>query len=219
MKRATKLASAATLGVGVVVAAGLTVATASSGDDGPQDDGADTAISATPCNEQARQPSPTPGKAESPARRSTTKRASTRSKSRWTTATRSTSSSTTSSASSATRTTGAATPTDDRSLRRQRTGNEPRFAAHWSLSRHRWTGVSLLRRVDRVGMASRISAAKMAIAAPQTTGSFSSSSNPKTATVMPRARTATPTMALSGLKRWGGTSVPNLASPGRSSVR
>ena len=44
MKRATKLASAATLGVGVVVAAGLTVANASSGDDGPQDDGADTAI-------------------------------------------------------------------------------------------------------------------------------------------------------------------------------
>ena len=44
MKRATKLASAATLGVGVVVAAGLTVANASSGDDGPEDDGADTAI-------------------------------------------------------------------------------------------------------------------------------------------------------------------------------
>ena len=45
MKRATKLASAATLGVGVIAAAGLTVANASSGDDGPEDDGADTAIS------------------------------------------------------------------------------------------------------------------------------------------------------------------------------
>ena len=45
MKRATKLASAAALGLGVVAAAGLTVANASSGDDGPEDDGADTAIS------------------------------------------------------------------------------------------------------------------------------------------------------------------------------
>ena len=45
MKRATKLASVGAIGVGVVAAAGLTVATASSGDDGPEDDGADTAIS------------------------------------------------------------------------------------------------------------------------------------------------------------------------------
>ena len=45
MKRATKLASTAALGVGVIAAAGLTVANASSGDDGPEDDGPDTAIS------------------------------------------------------------------------------------------------------------------------------------------------------------------------------
>jgi uncharacterized membrane protein YkoI len=45
MKRATKIASAATLGIGVVAVAGLTVANAATGDDGPDDDGADTAIS------------------------------------------------------------------------------------------------------------------------------------------------------------------------------
>ncbi len=45
MKRSTKLASAITLAVGGVAAAGLTVANASSGDDGPEDDGADVAIS------------------------------------------------------------------------------------------------------------------------------------------------------------------------------
>ena len=43
MKRSTKIASATTLAIGAV-AAGLTVANASSGDDGPEDDGADTAI-------------------------------------------------------------------------------------------------------------------------------------------------------------------------------
>ena len=45
MKRVTMLASAAALGVGAVAAVGLTVANASSGDDGREDDGADTAIS------------------------------------------------------------------------------------------------------------------------------------------------------------------------------
>ena len=44
MKRTTKFVSAAALSVGVVTAAGLTVANASSGDDGPEDDRADTAI-------------------------------------------------------------------------------------------------------------------------------------------------------------------------------
>ena len=45
MKRSTKLASVTTLAVAAVAAAGLTVANASSGDDGPEDDGADVAIS------------------------------------------------------------------------------------------------------------------------------------------------------------------------------
>jgi len=45
MKRSTKLASATTLAIGAVAAAGLTVANASSSDDGPEDDGADVAIS------------------------------------------------------------------------------------------------------------------------------------------------------------------------------
>jgi uncharacterized membrane protein YkoI len=45
MKRSTKLAAATTLAAGAVVAAGLTVANATSGDDGPEDDGGDTAIS------------------------------------------------------------------------------------------------------------------------------------------------------------------------------
>ncbi len=40
MKRTTKLASATALAVGAVAAAGLTVASASSGDDRPEDDGA-----------------------------------------------------------------------------------------------------------------------------------------------------------------------------------
>ena len=44
MKHATKVVSATALGVGVIAAAGLTVANASSGDDGPEDDGSDTAI-------------------------------------------------------------------------------------------------------------------------------------------------------------------------------
>ena len=43
MKRSTKIASATTLAF-AAVAAGLTVANASSGDDGPEADGADTAI-------------------------------------------------------------------------------------------------------------------------------------------------------------------------------
>ena len=45
MKRTTKIATATTLAIGAVAAAGLTVAKASSSDDGPEDDGADTAIS------------------------------------------------------------------------------------------------------------------------------------------------------------------------------
>jgi len=45
MNRSTKLASATALAVGAVAAAGLTVASASSGDDGPEDDSADVAIS------------------------------------------------------------------------------------------------------------------------------------------------------------------------------
>ncbi len=45
MRRTTKLASATALAIGAVAAAGLTVAKASSGDDGPEDDGADVAIS------------------------------------------------------------------------------------------------------------------------------------------------------------------------------
>ena len=45
MKRSTKLASVSTLAIGAVAAVGLTVANASSGDDGPEDEGADTAIS------------------------------------------------------------------------------------------------------------------------------------------------------------------------------
>ncbi len=45
MKRTTTLASATTLAIGAVAAVGLTVASASSGDDGPEDDGADTPIS------------------------------------------------------------------------------------------------------------------------------------------------------------------------------
>ena len=45
MKRTTKLASATTLAIGAIAAVGLTVASASSGDDGPEDDGADTPIS------------------------------------------------------------------------------------------------------------------------------------------------------------------------------
>ena len=44
MKRATKVVAATALGMGAVAATGLTVANASSGDDGPDDDGADTAI-------------------------------------------------------------------------------------------------------------------------------------------------------------------------------
>ena len=44
MKRSTTLASATTLAIGAVAAVGLTVANASSGDDGPEDDGADTPI-------------------------------------------------------------------------------------------------------------------------------------------------------------------------------
>lgn len=44
MKRSTKLASATALAVGVVATAGLTVASASSGDDGPEDDGTDTPV-------------------------------------------------------------------------------------------------------------------------------------------------------------------------------
>jgi hypothetical protein len=44
MKRRTKAATGAAIAAGAVVAAGLAVASASS-DDGPEDDGADTAIS------------------------------------------------------------------------------------------------------------------------------------------------------------------------------
>ena len=45
MQPTTKLASAIALAIGVVAAVGLTAANASSGDDGPEDDGADIAIS------------------------------------------------------------------------------------------------------------------------------------------------------------------------------
>ncbi len=44
MKRSTTIAAAAAVALGGVAAAGLTVANAASGDDGPEDDGADTAI-------------------------------------------------------------------------------------------------------------------------------------------------------------------------------
>ncbi len=45
MKRSTVVASATTLAIGAVAAVGLTVASASSGDDGPEDDATDTPIS------------------------------------------------------------------------------------------------------------------------------------------------------------------------------
>ncbi|MDQ3544099.1 MAG: hypothetical protein M3431_09610, partial [Actinomycetota bacterium] len=45
MKRTNKLPSATTLAIGAVAAVGLTVASASSGHDGPEDEGADTPIS------------------------------------------------------------------------------------------------------------------------------------------------------------------------------
>jgi hypothetical protein len=45
MKRTTKILSATGLVAGTIAAAGLTVANASGGDDGPEDDGTDTAIS------------------------------------------------------------------------------------------------------------------------------------------------------------------------------
>lgn len=44
MRRSTKIGAAATLAVGGIAAAGLTVANAASGDDGPEDNGGDTAI-------------------------------------------------------------------------------------------------------------------------------------------------------------------------------
>lgn len=45
MNRTTKIASATAVAVGALAAAGLTVANAAGGDDGPEDDGADVAIS------------------------------------------------------------------------------------------------------------------------------------------------------------------------------
>ena len=57
-----QLASATVLGIGAVAAAGLTVANASSGDDGPEDDGADTAISGEALQQRARRPSTIPEK-------------------------------------------------------------------------------------------------------------------------------------------------------------
>src|SRR5262245_62602025 len=45
MKRSTTISAAAVLALGGVAAAGLTVANAASGDDGPEDGGGDTAIS------------------------------------------------------------------------------------------------------------------------------------------------------------------------------
>ena len=45
MKRSTKITSAIAIGVGAVGAAGLAVASASNGEDGPDDDATETAIS------------------------------------------------------------------------------------------------------------------------------------------------------------------------------
>jgi uncharacterized membrane protein YkoI len=45
MKRSTKVTSGIAIGVGAIAAAGLAVANASSGEDGPDDDGTETAIS------------------------------------------------------------------------------------------------------------------------------------------------------------------------------
>ena len=44
MKRSTKFAAAATVALGGIAAAGLAVANAASGDDGPEDDSGETAI-------------------------------------------------------------------------------------------------------------------------------------------------------------------------------
>ena len=112
MKRSTTIAAAATVALGGVAAAGLTVANAASGDDGPEDDGADTAITGEAMQRASEVALARTGGGRSRARRSTTKRASTRSRSPWTTATRSTSSSTSTSTSSAPRTTGPAATTD-----------------------------------------------------------------------------------------------------------